>query len=91
MKKSEWMVGLAYLVAGLACAGAALLTESRLEGLLWGFTGAGVGPGALMIFRYFYWSAPGNREQYRKRLEEEQIEQKDELKTKVRDRAGRLA
>lgn len=38
---------------------------------------------------YFYWSSPKNKERYEERLENERIEQHDELKTKIRDRAGR--
>ena len=48
-------------------------------------------PGIMMICKYFYWSSPKNKEQYEERLENDRIEQHDELKTKIRDRAGRYA
>ena len=38
-----------------------------------------------------FWSSPKNKERYEERLENERIEQHDELKTKIRDRAGRYA
>ena len=63
--------------------------RQKLEGILWGFAGAGIFPGIMMICKYFYWSSPKNKERYEERLENERIEQHDELKTKIRDRAGR--
>lgn len=45
----------------------------------------------MLICKYFYWSSPKNKERYEQRLENERIEQHDELKTKIRDRAGRYA
>ena len=89
MKKSNVIVGLLYVLFGVACLLAALLIETNLEGILWGFAGAGIMPGILMICRYFYWNSPENKERYEERLENERIELHDELKTMVRDKAGR--
>ena len=89
MKKSNFITGILYVLFGAACLVAALLIETKLEGILWGFAGAGILPGMMMICKYFYWSSPKNRERYEERLENERIEQHDELKTKIRDRAGR--
>jgi len=89
MKKSYLITGIVYFIAGLVCLLVALFTETLLDGLLFGFSGAGIFPGAMMICRYFYWSSPKNQARYQERLENERIEQHDELKTKVRDRAGR--
>ena len=89
MKKSNLIAGVAYVLVGVACLIVALLTETKLEGILWGFAGAGVLPGIMMIGKYFYWSSPKNKERYEERLENERIEMHDELKTKVRDKAGR--
>lgn len=91
MKKSNVIVGLLYVLVGAACLVAALLTETKLDGILWGFAGAAIMPGIAMICRYFYWSAPENKERYAECLENERIELHDELKTKIRDRAGRHA
>ena len=44
-----------------------------------------------MIVRYFYWSRPQNRQRYQEKRERERIEQHDERKEKLRDRAGRYA
>lgn len=89
MKKSNVIVGLLYVLFGVACLLAALLIETKLEGILWGFAGAGIMPGILMICRYFYWNSPENKKRYEERMENEQIELHDELKTMVRDKAGR--
>ncbi|MGI6643740.1 MAG: hypothetical protein ACOX3V_07095 [Bacillota bacterium] len=89
MKKGNLIAGMLYVIFGTACLVVALLIETELEGYLWGFAGAGIGPGVVMIIRYFYWSSPKNIARYEERSENEEIEMHDELKTKVRDRAGR--
>ena len=88
MKKSNLITGILYVLFGVVCLIVALLIETKLEGILWGFAGAGIFPGIMMICKYFYWSSPKNKEQYEERLENDRIEQHDELKTKIRDRAG---
>ena len=85
MKKSNLITGILYVLFGVACLIVALLIETKLEGILWGFAGAGIFPGIMMICKYFYWSSPKNKERYEERLENERIEQHDELKTKIRD------
>jgi len=89
MKKSNLIAGIFYILFGVVCVTAALLIDTKLDGILWGFAGAGIGPGLMMICKYYYWSSPQNKERYKERLENEQIEQHDELKTKIRDKAGR--
>lgn len=90
-EKSNLITGILYVLFGVVCLIVALLIETKLEGILWGFAGAGIFPGIMMICKYFYWSSPKNKEQYEERLENDRIEQHDELKTKIRDRAGRYA
>ena len=89
MKKSNLIAGILYVLFGVACLIATRLIETKLEGILWGFAGAGILPGIMMICKYFYWSSPKNKGRYEERLENERIEQHDELKTIIRDRAGR--
>jgi len=89
MKKSNLIVGMLYVLFGVTCLIVALLIETKLEGILWGFAGAGIFPGMMMICKYFYWSSPKNKDRYEERLENERIEMHDELKTKIRDKAGR--
>lgn len=91
MKKSNWITGILYVLFGAACLFGALVSETGLDGILWGFAGAGIGPGVLMICQYFYWSSPENKARYAARLENERIEMHDELKTMVRNQAGRYA
>ena len=89
MKKSSLITGILYVLFGLICLIMALLINTKLEGILWGFAGAGIFPGIVMIGKYFYWTSPKNKARYEERLENEQIEMHDELKTKIRDKAGR--
>lgn len=89
MKKSNLIVGMLYVLFGVACLIAALLSETKLDGILWGVAGAGIFPGIMMISQYFYWSSPKNKDRYEELLENERIEMHDELKTKIRDKAGR--
>ena len=91
MKKSNLITGILYVLFGVVCLIVALLIETKLEGILWGFAGAGIFPRIMMICKYFYWSSPKNKERYEERLENERIEQHDELKTKIRDRSVRYA
>lgn len=91
MKKSNLFTGIAYVLFGAACLWAAALTETKLDGIFWGFAGAGIFPGIMMICKFFYWSSPERREQYAEKLENERIEMHDELKNKLRNEAGRYA
>ena len=91
MKKSNAITGMLYVLAGAICLVAALLTETNMEGILWGIAGAGTVPGTMMLCRYFYWNSPRNKAKYEQRLENEQIEMHDELKSKVRNESGRYA
>ena len=91
MKKSNLFSGIAYVFFGAACLCAAALTETKLDGIFWGFAGAGIFPGIMMIYKYFYWTSPKNKERYVEKLEDERIEMHDELKTKLRNEAGRYA
>lgn len=91
MKKNYLITGIGFVLAGVILLGIALFTETRLESLLWGFTGATIVPGIATILKYFYWTRPKNRERYKERLENERIELNDELKNKLRDKSGCLA
>ena len=79
------------MAVGVVCMLIALLTETKLDGIFWGLAGAGIAPGAMNIIRYFHWNAPENRAHYETLLENKRIEMNDELKTKVRNQAGRYA
>ena len=91
MKKSNLFTGIAYVLFGAACLWAAALTETKLDGIFWGFAGAGIFPGIMMICKFFYWSSPERKERYAEKLENERIEMHDELKNKLRNEAGRYA
>ena len=91
MKKSNLYWGIGYLLAGVIFLFLGFQFIDRLSSIFFGLAGAFMGPGIMMIYRYFYWNRPENIERYAMRMEQEQIEIHDELKTKLRDRSGRYA
>lgn len=91
MKKSNLIVGVVYVLAGVVCLLAVMLTDTQLDGLLCGLAGGGIGPGCLIIYKYFYWTSPKHSQQYQERIQQEQIELHDEMKEKLRDKSGRYA
>lgn len=91
MKKSNLFSGMLFLLAGAVLVCAARLSESVLSGLLISFGAACIFSGMVTTCKYFYWSAPKNKERYQEKIENEKIELHDELKTKLRDRSGRYA
>lgn len=91
MKKSNLVSGIVYTLIGVVFLMVALLTDTKLDGILFGLTGAAIAPGLLMIYKYFYWSSPKRSQEYQEMLENERIERHDELKEKIRDKSGRYA
>lgn len=91
MKKSNLYVGLIYLGIGIVCLVIALNSESGLESLLCGFAGAGICSGAVILWKYYYWTRSKNQDRYQEKIEHENIELHDERKTILRDKSGRYA
>lgn len=91
MKKSMLYTGIAYVAFGAVCFMLAVLFDWKIEALLCGLGGAGIGPGIIMLWKYFHWTKPENREEYEKRLQMERIELRDERKIMLRDKSGRIA
>lgn len=91
MKKSSLITDFVYLAAGIILLTAALLTDSKLDSLLFGFAAAFICSGSVIICKYFYWNTPENKNRYLERLKNEKIEMQDELKVKVRDKSRRYA
>ena len=89
MKKNNLVISCLYVAWGIVNLLAALLTDTKLDGIFFGMAGAGIVPGIMMIYRYFYWKSPKNSRRYQEILENERIEQRDELKEKVRGQAAR--
>jgi len=95
MKKSNLIVGGLYTLAGAVFLVLAIYitahTESKLGGIFFGLASAGIAIGIGTICQYFYCSSPKNQERFLDRQAEIEIERSDELKTKLRDKAGRHA
>lgn len=88
MKKSNLITGFIYLIAGVILLLIAIFTNTKLDSLLCGFAGVGIGPGLMIIFKYFYWNKPENKKRYQEKSEKEAIELHDELNIKLRDKPG---
>ena len=91
MKKSDFWCGVGFVLIGLACGLAALRWDTPLGSLLCGFSFALLAPGVLMIWQYRKWSRPENAAAYQEKLEQEQIDLRDERKEMLRNKAGRYA
>lgn len=87
--KKLFRLGIIYFCFGIICFLTAYLSDTKLDSLLCGFAGSGIISGIYMISKYFYWNAPKRQARYAEKLEQESIELHDELKTQLRDKAGR--
>lgn len=92
VKKRDLWTGLLFTAAGILCiAGALLLRGVPLGDFLAGMSG-GIGvPGVLMLYKYYKYTSPKHAAEYRERLEQEQIELRDERKEMLRNKSGRYA
>ncbi len=88
MKKRNFIAGGLYILIGAVFL---LLAIHIKSSIFFGLAGAGLGPGIVMMYRYFYWSRPENSARYLEKIMDEKIEQQDELKVKLRDKSGRYA
>lgn len=91
MKKGYLIESMMFLFGGAVLLSVALLTDSVLDSLLFGFASGAICIGIVSIIKYFYWSAPKNRERYQEKIANEKIEMQDELNVKLRDKSGRYA
>lgn len=91
MKKSYLWSGLGMIALGLGFLAAAIFWDTPLGSLLCGFSGAFTAPGIVQVVKYIKWTSPKNAPLYRERLEEEQIELRDERKEMLRNKSGRMA
>lgn len=91
MKKSDLWTGVGMTAVGVLFLLAALLWKTPLEGILYGLFGAFAAPGTVQIYKYVKWTNPKNAPIYQERLEQEQIDLRDERKSMLRDRSGRYA
>ncbi len=87
MKKSNLIYGLIYVILAGISLYVAIIFNNKMSGIFYGMTGALGGSGVVAIIRYFYWQK--NKQKYQEKLEIEEIEQRDELKQKLRDQSGR--
>ena len=90
MKKSDLWTGIAMIAAGLACL-AAVFLNTPLSSLFGGLFGAFTVPGVLQVYKYRKYTSPKHAAEYREKLEQEQIDLRDERKEMLRNKSGRAA
>lgn len=91
MKKNNFIIGLGYLIIGILCLVFILLFETKLNSILSGFATTGIFFGSVVLWKYYYWTRPENKDKYKEKTQNEDIELKDERKEKLRDKSGRYA
>ena len=92
MKKSNLWAGLAEIALGLAFLVAAFFwVEGTMGSLLCGLGGGFLGSGGELVWKYWKWTRPQNVERYREKLEQEEIDLRDERKELLGCKAGRYA
>ena len=67
MKKGHLIEGIIFVLGGVALLIVALTTDSVFGSMMFGFGGGAIGAGIGMICRYFYWSAPKNKDRYQEK------------------------
>lgn len=87
--KNYLYLGILYFLVGITFLAVELSFETKSEGILYGFSFVGFLYGGLCLYKYFYWSKDENKEKYKQKTEERNIELDDERKTILRDKAGR--
>jgi len=91
MKKDMLYSGLSFIALGFIFI--ILYIATNGEGVasnFAGFAGGCIGPGIVMVCKYFYWSKPENKEAYEERLKNEKINAKDERKVMIRRISGQV-
>ena len=91
MKKNNFIIGLVYLIIGIVFLLFILLFETKLNSILSGFATTGMVFGAVMLWKYYYWTRPENKDKYKEKTQNENIELKDERKEMLRNKSGRYA
>lgn len=91
MNQNNFIIGLIYLIAGIAFLTFILLFETKVNSILIGFATTGILFGSVILWKYYYWAKPKNKNKYNEKMETEDIELKDERKEMLRDKSGRYA
>lgn len=90
MKKSDLWTGIGMIAVGLACL-AAVFLNTLVSSLFAGLFGAFTVPGIMQVYKYCKYTSPKHAAEYRERLEQEQIDLRDERKEMLRNKSGRIA
>lgn len=89
MKKSDLWFGIAMIAIGLACL-AAVFLNTLVSSLFAGLFGGLTVPGVMQVYKYCKYTSPKHAAEYQERLEQEQIDLRDERKEMLRNKSGRI-
>lgn len=89
MKKSDLWFGIAMIAMGLACL-AAVFLNTLVSSLFAGLFGGLTVPGVMQVYKYCKYTSPKHAAEYQERLEQEQIDLRDERKEMLRNKSGRI-
>ena len=85
--KNQLKSGIIYLALGIAFIALCFIFPEI--NIFFGFAGACIGPGLLMIYKHYYWQK--RPEEYKRKLEDVHIELHDERKEMIRGKASRIS
>ncbi|UDN60888.1 tellurium resistance protein TerC [Clostridioides sp. ES-W-0016-02] len=89
MEKKNLRIGIVFVVLGVIFLFLCLMNGDKLGSLFAGLAGGFGFGGISAIYRYFYWNK--HKEEYKEKLEIENINLHDERNVMYRDKAGRYA
>lgn len=91
MKKRNFYYGLACVILGAGLIVLGFVLNTRFSSMICGGGGGILGGGIAQLYRWRKWTRPETADTYREKLEQEQIDLRDERKTMLRDKSGRYA
>ncbi len=91
MNKKYLWYGFIYLTVGILFSVMSIMNEGKISSLYSGIAGGGIVGGMALLGKYFYWNNPKRTQKYKEKLEDEEINLKDERNEMYRDKAGRYA
>lgn len=91
MKKDTLYWGLSFIALSIVFIVIYLVTGGEgVTSFFMSFACGLVGPGIVMVYKYFHWSRPENKAVYEERLKNEKINATDERKVMIRRKTGHV-
>ena len=89
MKRDTLYCGLGFIALGIVFIILNIVTVGEgTSSKFAGFAGGLIGPGMMMVYKYFHWSKPENKAVYEERMKNERINAHDERTVMIRGKTG---